>query len=647
MTEQTDIRLTITYAGQSDVGMQRSENQDAFGKFPSDSNRLSSPKGQLFLLADGMGGHQRGREASDQAVKIIGEYVAESSDPIPLNLKKGFQAANSAIYKIAQSSSDTNIMGTTCVALLLTEQSPYVAHVGDSRIYRVNEEGIEQLTEDHSQVAEMLREGIITEEEAEEHPSRSVLSRALGIKPNVEVDVRTDIPLEPGSHFVLCSDGLSKVPRETIKEVVLTRTPSEACAELIRLANEAGGHDNITVQVIKVHERAKEPAGAGKTTNTSAGDIFRRIGVGVLLIGFVVIILYLLLWRTPGDVATTASDDESTARITGTESSEGMTDVERAQEFIRTGELDSALTLYRSVLQTDPMQMEALQGVRRISNLHREQGDQYLKQGDLERAIRAYEQAAALQPASQELKQLISMAREQSARPQVPTSSGTTEADQQESAGSSPAASTTSASGLMASAEESTAGNLNGPMSEGWQFPDLGEDAVTIEQSKLIFEKSPVAKKAIYMEDVVDVDIEVVARVLDQDTGRIGIIVGYQNDQNDEHYFLFTVETDNTYVLSRRNNEGTQQLLRINGGVQDIEPDEAGTHEMKVKVLGPWIMMYHNGKLLNGWLGEEIIEGKIGVYADADIPVEFSQFQMTSALDYEITDQSQTLEEQE
>lgn len=244
----------ITYGHATHRGLKRSENQDSFGKFPREHIDLSRPKGQLFIVADGMGGHLGGREASQMAVHIIEEeYFSTPDTDIPASLLHAFDEANRQI--LARSHTDPSLhgMGTTGTALVLKDGQACIAHIGDSRAYRITAEAFEQLTQDHSQVEELVRRNILTPEQAARHPQRNVLSRALGVQDDIEVDLFNNIPLRVGDHFLLCSDGLAKVASETIQKTVLSHSPQEACDLLVQMANEHGGHDNVTVQVIRIN----------------------------------------------------------------------------------------------------------------------------------------------------------------------------------------------------------------------------------------------------------------------------------------------------------------------------------------------------------------------------------------------------------
>lgn len=244
---------TITFASKTDIGMMRGENQDALGKFPSGNLDLSVPKGQLFIIADGMGGHAGGSEASKLAVKTIGQTYFSSKGTIPESLKQAFRSANRAIYDFSINNPQFIGMGTTCIALVFHSDAASIAHIGDSRLYRISKNKIEQLTSDHSKVAEMVRRGIITSDEARSHPERSMLYRAMGVRTDIEFDIMNSIELGSSEFFLMCTDGLTGyVEPKELQEIVLSHPPQGACDMLVDLANRRGGHDNITVQIVHV-----------------------------------------------------------------------------------------------------------------------------------------------------------------------------------------------------------------------------------------------------------------------------------------------------------------------------------------------------------------------------------------------------------
>jgi protein phosphatase len=235
----------------SDVGCVRELNEDSGACVCPDDAGLRASKGVLAIVADGMGGHSAGEVASGLAIEVIKRAYYEDSDEPQSALKKAFQEANREIYKAAEKDESKKGMGTTCTALVLQNGTAISAHVGDSRLYLVREGNIYLMTEDHSAVMEMVKAGAITLEQARHHPDKNVILRAMGSHPEVEVATwQEPFPVKAGDSFLVCSDGLyDLVEDEEIKQIVMINNPHAACQNLIALAKERGGHDNITVVI--------------------------------------------------------------------------------------------------------------------------------------------------------------------------------------------------------------------------------------------------------------------------------------------------------------------------------------------------------------------------------------------------------------
>ncbi len=237
--------------GKSDIGAVRSTNQDSFavGKISDDI--------VWAVVCDGMGGANGGNVASGEAVKIIKEKTENlvrpesmSSEEISLFMVDAVKKANSRIYEMSQSDIELDGMGTTCDFVIVVNQRVHVAHVGDSRTYLIRNDRIIQITEDHSFVQEMVKQGQITQEEAERHPNKNIITRAVGVGDNVDVDYIETI-YEKGDSILTCTDGLSNmVSSGEILSVVLSNKIDEAVEILIERAVSEGGYDNITVTAI-------------------------------------------------------------------------------------------------------------------------------------------------------------------------------------------------------------------------------------------------------------------------------------------------------------------------------------------------------------------------------------------------------------
>ena len=230
--------------GLSHPGRKRRRNEDAWVCHPP-----------LFAVADGMGGARGGEIASRVAATALGESVDGSGESRVVAL---IQEANRQVYERAHEDSDASGMGTTITVALFEDGIVSIGHVGDSRAYLIRDQNVDQLTEDHSLVAELVRTGRLSPEEAESHPQRSVITRALGTDPDVDVDVFS-VEAKPGDLFLICSDGLtSMVDDATILEVVEhQREDLDGVAkELVAAANRSGGEDNITVVFFEVVDEA-------------------------------------------------------------------------------------------------------------------------------------------------------------------------------------------------------------------------------------------------------------------------------------------------------------------------------------------------------------------------------------------------------
>ncbi|HWB00442.1 MAG TPA: PP2C family serine/threonine-protein phosphatase [Pirellulales bacterium] len=244
----------LEYAELSDVGLRRSNNQDSLGSVISGSEDSWRRRGHLFMVADGMGAHAAGELASKMAVDTVLLTYYKLPDPsAPDAFKKALEDANAKINARGQANPDFKGMGTTTSALAVLPQGAVVAHVGDSRAYRLRGNRLEQLSADHSLVWEMMAASKISERDLPTYIPKNVITRSLGPNPTVQVDLEGPFPLVPGDTFLLCSDGLSgQVSDEEIGAVLQALPPHEAVQTLVDLANLRGGPDNISVIVVRV-----------------------------------------------------------------------------------------------------------------------------------------------------------------------------------------------------------------------------------------------------------------------------------------------------------------------------------------------------------------------------------------------------------
>jgi serine/threonine protein phosphatase PrpC len=244
----------IEYASLTDVGVRRSHNQDNLAVQIAADDAQWRQRGHLFLVADGMGAHAVGEKASEQAAGVIPHIFLKHAqqDPPSAALRKAFIEANAHIHACGQANREFEGMGTTTTALLLRPEGAWVSHVGDSRVYRVRDGWIEQLSYDHSLLWEYARIKHMDPEDVRDIPS-NVIHRCLGPEPLVQIDVEGPYSVRAGDVFLLCSDGLSgQVTDAEMGAVATVLPPAEACQFLIDLANLRGGPDNITALIVHV-----------------------------------------------------------------------------------------------------------------------------------------------------------------------------------------------------------------------------------------------------------------------------------------------------------------------------------------------------------------------------------------------------------
>ena len=267
-----DTESAWTIAAVTDRGKVRRRNEDYFGVFEPEDEEIDRRRGILVVVADGMGGHLAGGRASRVAVDAFGEaYFRDDDegaapggghgvDPAD-RLARAIAEANLAVFELVGEGRKWTA-GTTCTAAVLFRDRILVAHAGDSRAYLLRGNDLEQLTHDHSEVGEMLRDGLIDEEEAMQHPKRNLVTRAVGLRKTVRADLPGPFTVEPGDTLLICSDGLtSMVPADRIAGALAGETVAEACALPVERANAAGGEDNVTVLVAKRRREASRESG--------------------------------------------------------------------------------------------------------------------------------------------------------------------------------------------------------------------------------------------------------------------------------------------------------------------------------------------------------------------------------------------------
>jgi serine/threonine protein phosphatase PrpC len=245
----------VTASVMSDVGCVREANEDRGRHIKPTDKAIQQNRGALTIVADGMGGHASGEVASQMAIELISEfYYADTESETGAALHNAIQQANAEIFVASESDEELFGMGTTLIALVLLGDTAIAAHVGDSRLYRLRGDEMALLTMDHSQVMEMVKQGVLSIEEARNHDDKNVILRAVGTQKVVEIEISKEFKVDLNDEFLLCSDGLSDMLDDhQIRQIWIdAKDIHEASENLIQGAKDMGGHDNVTVAVVKV-----------------------------------------------------------------------------------------------------------------------------------------------------------------------------------------------------------------------------------------------------------------------------------------------------------------------------------------------------------------------------------------------------------
>ncbi len=283
----------VEYAELTDVGLRRANNQDSLATMLAGSEADFFRRGHLFLVADGMGRHAAGELASKIAADTVPlQYFKQPQVPPPLALRQALEEGNRRIFERGRQNPDFAGMGTTTCVLVLLPQGALVGHVGDSRIYRLRRNHLEQLTFDHSVVWEMQAAAKSNNVQPPANIPKNYITRSLGHDAAVKVDLEGPFPLESGDTFLLCSDGLSgQVEDDEIAAILSCVEPTEAAQALVDLANLRGGPDNITVIVARVRDAARvqnalPPAAGGSLLGRVSMPVWVAVGASLLLSSF-------------------------------------------------------------------------------------------------------------------------------------------------------------------------------------------------------------------------------------------------------------------------------------------------------------------------------------------------------------------------
>jgi serine/threonine protein phosphatase PrpC len=633
---QNQTGATITYAYATDRGLKRADNQDAYGKFPAADLALTQAKGQLFIVADGMGGLAAGAEASQTAVQIIQEtYFADPERNIPESLKHAFETANAAICQHAQTTPGQELMGTTCTALVLTEKFAYIAHIGDSRAYRITKHEIIPLTQDHTFLAEMQRRKILSTTEAQAYSERSTLYRALGIAAMPEIDVLPDITYQPGDWFLLHTDGLNRITPAEIQTIVHNNSVQAACKQLIRLANTRGGEDNCTVIIIQIKSAPRRSPHLNLKKKWASIGWYKWLISVISLMAGLYITYYLIQNLGSGSIFPRLRELPAPHQI-GSVPNDSLPhplsdanlfhqQLQQADAALKNGDLDSANMLYRELLKLDPMNIRAINGMNQLISQYKIRADAFRSKNKFAQAYVFYRKLTELLPQDEKLKKLLEFCeyqRQQIQTPRTPMTVATATVTESDTIRAGPRV-------TEPKPDSSPCDTVTVIKRADWNVAGLTPNDYTFKSDTLCIHRTPVPKLIWYPRDFRDFDFEVRLQFDPpalSDEG--GIMLGLP-----AHYLLLAVDASGRVSFQKVTGAESEILFAIaNAEAAADSPSK----KLKVRCLGPWMMLYYAEKLVWVWNAEKLITGQPGLFAAPAVGVEFSQLRITPLISHKL-----------
>ncbi len=628
--------LNISFYGISENAAAGTGNRNYFGKFPEDSSDLYQPKGLLFFIAEDSQDESAAKGTKPGAVDIIRrEYFSSVSNAAASTLFSAFESAVQQTFTPSPDNLQSPRKYTNCTTLVLSNNFANIVSTGNYGIYRITDEKIERLPGDSINDRMQSGDDTLIPVDTDNYNAKTVLIKILGSSSPVEVDIVQDIPLKEGDAFLVCNEGLTWTNKEWVKMTVLNSPPKDACNILPSLVKESGTAGSITLLVIKVIPSGENGSfledfiDRTKLTSINLKFLFWFFLTAAILTAGAVYknaIFRMFTW-SPEEVVY-----KPVKKIVKTEPNPRQSNLENADSYLKPGALDSVRELYSLIQKRSQMNPGALLGTQLKRKKIIDEGNRLLAEGNIGEAIKYFKKALVDVTDEVELSQKNKQAEKQPdksesqvdkriERYKVPVKVPIIEKKKE-----------------LPSAEIKNIAKTETPkmpfdLSE-WNFSGLSDKDYRINENEIKFLGSNRIKELISQNSMKDIDISFVLKFDNVPTGaRAGIIFGYNisGNNDDSRYFLFTTDDNGTFLLSNVVN-GKEELLKSFKSPQGSD-EQSGEYRIKIKSLGPWVILYIGDKLLGSWYGENFIEGKIGLFSSADSYTEFSSFKIGSAFE--------------
>jgi len=595
--------IIIRFSNYSQRAINAHQIQIHDGKFRPEE---LSEKGQLFVLADGVDGHNTDPQAKEMVVRVMHEsYYSTPARDIVTSLENAFKDANTLVHEIFTQQADRTHLGIACTGLVLTNDRVYVARVGDSSTYRITRQKLQNVsTLKHLTFAK------------KDNPSRiqPATQLALGVGPEIEPEV-SEVPLKTGDCFLLCSDRLLDVGVEEIRQIVRSNSPKEACQKLIDSARQMGVADQTEVQVIWVSSIQPTPDSAlGDLMKLPFLTKIKLIAAAAILLTLIVAFLQTIeLERIfPSDSGATAPNNHE-----NTYSSEARPLIAEANAFFDAGELDIALSRYQDLQKIDAGDSLASARIRDIFEIYKDKANLYYQKGYYTAALTFYEKALELEPKSTQLASLIAACEKKLGR--AP--------DEKDVTAKTAASNRGDEIRVNKKASSSSVIPETSKQTQIWDWGTIPDKEIIAEESGIRFSHSSTRSKLLSRNELDKFELQLRTAVQRETHGRYGVIVGYQTMTQSpyETFYLISMSSEKTFLLHRYANFKKEILASV--AADSLANKESST--FTVRCNGSNLTFYYGEHRIFDWTAPKPIVGRIGLYAGPDTDVTFSNLKFS------------------
>lgn len=623
---EAKTRYQIDSAGIFQGENRQAENNGLPAKPLLHTPKLTDAKGQLFIIAATRSARSGGQDAAQMAAQTIREnYYSYPSNDIQFCLKRAFDIANRKIYLHAKANGSYRKFKASASALVVTDSRAYFAHIGDCRIYRVQQDTIELLTREQARGTELpLVEGSPAPEK--KAPAIRLLARALGLKLGVKVEVSHPLAIRLDDHFVLCSSDFKNIPEGELKELALSMPAPQACEQLLSLTRQRGGRDDAAIQIVTISNPPPAPPVEiiPEIQEPVARFRFRAEHLLVfLLLAIAAMLLYtpvrdnLLGVATKGLQQITAASNE----MLSNEETENLL-LQRGEQYLDDEQWDQALEQFQAILRINQESPAALNGIAQVREAYEYRGERAFRQKDWKNAVLYYSKLASLKPDDPHWQQRLAESRRNlEVRANLAGTSGA-------AAGSSDAQPQ-----RPNDSEDFSLNIVDGIQRAQWEMPGLYEmEDYRLGVGYITFFDNLRIKKAFHQGSYQGLEVEASAKVLSASGGgRYGIIFGHDGETSSsaKNFYIFLIDQEGQFILQHIAADKVKTLVSdpIKPGILSA----SRVVHLKVKSFDNNILLYANGELLKMVTLAQPAAGGVGMYVDPRMNVEFSRFKIAPA----------------